>query len=202
MLILAGVAFSHSARFAGALFRKSAEFSDVPFIAATLGTMSKKKSSRRKGKASRAPKPVTSPAMSDVAGQLVTNLVEQVFGASEPVAQLAEHRQHPRIALEAEIDLASESHFFSGLSGDLSEGGLFVQTYREVGVGSDVAVSFSLPNGQIRAQGTVRWQRVGSDSSPPGVGISFDELTDDEKGLIHAFCAARAPLYYDVEHAS
>ena len=130
---------------------------------------------------------------------LVTALVEQLL--VEPLLA-GDHRHHTRVALEAEIDLASESHFFSGLSGDLSEGGLFVETYRDVQVGSEVAVAFSLPNGAVKAQGTVRWRRLASDSSPPGVGIAFDDLSDEDKGLIHSFCAARAPLYYDVDHAS
>ncbi len=113
-----------------------------------------------------------------------------------------EHRHHVRVSLEAEIDLSSESQFFSGLSGDLSEGGLFVQTYRDVEVGSTVTVAFSLPNGKVETQGTVRWRRDASDSSPPGVGIAFGNLTGEEKALIHAFCTERAPIYYDVDHAS
>lgn len=162
--------------------------------------MSKKK---RKGPKQRSARAVTKPAKAaeTVAVALVTNLVEQVFGVTESRPPSEEHRHHLRVSLEAEIDLTSESHFFSGLSGDLSEGGLFVQTYREVDVGSDVAVAFSLPNGHVHAEGTVRWRRDASDFSPPGVGISFGELSDDEKALIHAFCTKRTPLYYDVDHA-
>src|SRR5262245_4695867 len=37
----------------------------------------------------------------------------------------SDHRAYPRISLAVAIDLESDSHFFSGLSGDVSEGGVF-----------------------------------------------------------------------------
>ncbi len=120
--------------------------------------------------------------------------------AGPPTPRIWEHRTHPRVAIAVEIDLASESHFFSGLSGDVSEGGVFVQTYRDIKVGSEVAVEFGLPGGHVTAHGKVRWHRENSDSSPPGVGISFDDLSEEDRDLIHRFCQARAPLYYDLEH--
>jgi uncharacterized protein (TIGR02266 family) len=107
-------------------------------------------------------------------------------------------RHHPRVALAVEIDLSSGSHFFSGLSGDLSEGGVFVETYRDIPVGSEVALEFDLPNGSVTAHGSVKWHRDHSDSSPPGVGVSFDDLSEEGKEIIVAFCSKRAPLYYDV----
>jgi uncharacterized protein (TIGR02266 family) len=111
-----------------------------------------------------------------------------------------EHRAHARVAVAVAIGLETESHFFAGLSGDISEGGVFVQTYRDLPVGSDVDVLFELPDGQLTAHGRVRWHRANSDSSPPGVGIAFDELADEERRAIQQFCQSRAPLYYDVEH--
>jgi len=111
-----------------------------------------------------------------------------------------EHRAAPRVpvALEVDLHLASDSHFFSGLSGDISEGGLFVSTYRALAIGCPVEVAFSLPGGgQVTAHGEVRWQRVASPGAPPGVGIAFDHLGDDERVLIQRFCSTRPPLYYD-----
>jgi uncharacterized protein (TIGR02266 family) len=120
---------------------------------------------------------------------------------TSPPPRHEEHRAHPRVSLSVAIGLESESHFFSGLSGDISEGGVFVQTYQNLPVGSDVEVHFALPDGELTARGQVRWHRDHSDSSPPGVGIAFEELDDEERGLIQSFCERRAPLYYDVEHA-
>jgi uncharacterized protein (TIGR02266 family) len=112
-----------------------------------------------------------------------------------------DHRAYPRIALAVEIGLETDSHFFSGLSGDVSEGGVFVQTYRDLPLGSEVEIEFALPTGRISTHGTVRWHRDNSDTAPPGLGIKFEDLADDARSLIHEFCEARAPLYYEVEHA-
>jgi hypothetical protein len=45
----------------------------------------------------------------------------------------------------------------------------------------------------------VRWIRLASESAPPGLGISFDELSDEARGLVHEFCQERPPLYYEVD---
>jgi uncharacterized protein (TIGR02266 family) len=110
-----------------------------------------------------------------------------------------ERRAHPRVALETEVTLGSESQFFAGLSGDVSEGGIFISTYRALPVGQAVTISFRLPNGEAHAHGTVRWLRPPSDGTPPGLGIEFDVLTDEERELVREFCKERPPLYYEVE---
>ena len=111
-----------------------------------------------------------------------------------------EHRASTRISLQVELHLASDSHFFSGLSGDISEGGVFVSTYRALAQGSLVDLEFSLPGSEqpLHARGEVRWHRDATPHGPPpGVGISFDELSDDDRKVIHRFCTMRPPLYYD-----
>jgi hypothetical protein len=32
----------------------------------------------------------------------------------------------------------------------------------------------------------------------PGLGVAFDDLSDDARSRIEAFCAERAPWYYDL----
>jgi len=110
-----------------------------------------------------------------------------------------EHRASPRIALTVDIHLSSESHFFSGLSGDISEGGLFVSTYRSLNVGTQVDVEFSLPgiDRLVHARGEVRWIREHSAEQSRGVGIAFEELSEEDREQIHAFCSSRPPLYYE-----
>jgi uncharacterized protein (TIGR02266 family) len=110
-----------------------------------------------------------------------------------------ERRAHARVALEIEVTLGSESQFFAGLSGDVSEGGIFVSTYRQLPIGERVSVSFRLPNGETKATGTVRWIRPASEGAPPGLGISFDEIEGGGAELVHEFCKDRPPLYYEVE---
>jgi uncharacterized protein (TIGR02266 family) len=116
----------------------------------------------------------------------------------QPPPTLEEHRVHTRVAFEVEIDLYSSSHFFSGLSGDVSEGGLFVQTYRPLAVGDRVHVKFDLPAGRVEADGIVRWRRAHSDGLEAGVGVEFEHLSEQDRDVIHSFCEGRAPLYYEL----
>jgi uncharacterized protein (TIGR02266 family) len=120
-------------------------------------------------------------------------------GDVEEVERIEEHRAAPRTSLVVELHMASDSHFFSGLSGDISEGGVFVSTYRDLATGTPVDLEFSLPGSHhvVHAKGEVRWHRSASPDMPPGVGIAFDELPDEDRALIHRFCTLRPPLYYD-----
>lgn len=118
----------------------------------------------------------------------------------EALAAVAEEqRASQRVAVGVDIHLASDSHFFSGLSGDISEGGLFLSTYRSLPVGSAVEIEFSLPGSgtPLHARGEVRWLREHSTGQPQGVGIAFDHLEEDDRERIHRFCTMRPPLYYD-----
>lgn len=114
-----------------------------------------------------------------------------------PVADVDDLRESPRRKLEVNVGIQSDSHFFAGLSGDVSKGGLFVATYAELPLGGKVTLDFELPNGAILVEGTVRWQRVATDNAPPGIGIQFESVPRETMALIERFCKARPPLYYD-----
>jgi uncharacterized protein (TIGR02266 family) len=115
------------------------------------------------------------------------------------VAYAEEQRASDRVAFAVEINLASDSQFFSGLSGDISEGGLFLSTYKTLPVGSAVDLEFSLPSSDepLHARGVVRWLREHSTGQPRGVGIAFDALSEEDRERIHRFCSMRPPLYYE-----
>ena len=114
---------------------------------------------------------------------------------------IEEHRASPRVSLSVDIHLSSDSHFFTGLSGDISEGGIFVSTYRPLAIGNEVELELTLPGSAepFTARGTVRWIREHSADHPRGFGISFDVLADGERERIHDFCARRPPLYYELD---
>jgi uncharacterized protein (TIGR02266 family) len=110
-----------------------------------------------------------------------------------------EQRATARVSLSVEIHLTSDSHFFSGLSGDISEGGIFVSTYRPLALGDVVDLEFSIPGSPlpVRARGEVRWHRPHSSDQPRGVGIAFEALAEGDQKRIHDFCTVRPPLYYE-----
>jgi uncharacterized protein (TIGR02266 family) len=119
--------------------------------------------------------------------------------AEEAPTNLMERRASERIELEVEVSLTSESQFFAGLCGDISTGGLFVQTYSLRPVGTHVLVAFSLPTGEIKAPGVVRWIRRAAAGTEPGLGIAFERLRSSERESIETFCKTRPPLYHDLE---
>jgi uncharacterized protein (TIGR02266 family) len=104
----------------------------------------------------------------------------------EVSADRTERRVSERVAIEVEVSLTSDSQFFAGLSGDISQGGLFAQTHRPVPLGSHVLLAIFLPTGDIVTRGIVRWARPASDSAPPGVGICFETLLSSERAAIEA----------------
>ncbi len=111
-----------------------------------------------------------------------------------------EHRQTAarRVFLEVDIGLASESNFYTGLSQDLSAGGLFVATYDPKPAGTLVSLYFALPGApNVRAEGVVKWTRPASADAPPGMGIAFTTVSDADVAAITAFCTRRSPLYHD-----
>ncbi len=113
---------------------------------------------------------------------------------------VGERRSSTRILLSVNVGLVSESNFYAGLTMDVSRGGLFVATYQRLPVGTDVMLSFVLPDGtSITTAGEVRWIReAGTEDQTPGLGIAFCGLKDGELEAIERFCRSRPPMYVDV----
>jgi uncharacterized protein (TIGR02266 family) len=106
--------------------------------------------------------------------------------------------ESPRVFVEVEIGLTTESHIYTGLSLDVSTGGLFVATYEAASPGTAVSLHFVLPDGfVVNAEGVVRWTREATSDAPPGMGVAFVQISVDALNHIAAFCASRPPLYFD-----
>lgn len=111
-----------------------------------------------------------------------------------------ERRVARRVAIEVDVGVSSESNFFTGFSGDISEGGLFIATYNLLPVGAHVHVSFGVMGREISCDATVCWIREPIDMNlMPGFGVRFDDLSDEDHTAIAKFIAKRAPIFYDDE---
>jgi uncharacterized protein (TIGR02266 family) len=96
------------------------------------------------------------------------------------------------------MGLLSDSHFYSGLSMDVSKGGLFVATYQALPVGTVLRLFFVLPDGTaIEAPGTVRWTRGEEGETPPGMGIAFRKLSEAARRAIDRYCEHRPALFHE-----
>lgn len=109
-------------------------------------------------------------------------------------------RDHARVQLKTNINLGSDSNFFTGFSTDISEGGIFVATVETVPQGTKVDLDFTLPGGRpLKASGVVRWLREPNDHTPdlmPGMGVQFQELQPEVASLISDFVRKREPLFF------
>jgi uncharacterized protein (TIGR02266 family) len=107
----------------------------------------------------------------------------------------------PREQLEANLGATTESNFYVGFSGEISQGGVFVSTYNILPKGSPVRVFITLPgNLSTEVDGHVRFVRDPMDmnaESEPGMGIAFDGLDKEPRELILRFIRKRPPMFYD-----
>jgi uncharacterized protein (TIGR02266 family) len=132
-------------------------------------------------------------------GALLPRMTVSLNTNGTPRAPTADERRiAERSLVEAEISVASDSQFFTGLAGNISTGGVFMATYRLLPIGAPVTLRMALPEGEVLATGTVRWVREASTGATPGLGVAFDgPLGGDTLQRILRFCAIREPLLHD-----
>ncbi|MBI5478149.1 MAG: TIGR02266 family protein, partial [Deltaproteobacteria bacterium] len=119
-------------------------------------------------------------------------------------ATFTQRRAYPRVAVEVEVTFASEHQFYTGLSHDLSEGGLFIATGTRLPPGTLVQLRFAAPGCEapIETLAEVRWARESvSGGLPSGLGVRFLELSEAATAAIARFVKEREPyVYSDVAH--
>jgi uncharacterized protein (TIGR02266 family) len=111
-----------------------------------------------------------------------------------------EKRAHERVRLEVGVTLESDHNFYTGLTSDISEGGLFVATHALWPVGTKVSVRFRLPgvDRPFQVDAEVRWVRDGRFSTlPPGIGLRFDRLPPDALLAVTGFVQGRDTIFYE-----
>lgn len=117
-----------------------------------------------------------------------------------PPADEPERRGAPRAELEVEVGLEGENRFFTGMTGDLSAGGLFVATDTPLMVGTELVLSFVLPDAyRVATDATVTWVRAPRyrpDELPAGMGVRFERLADADRKAIDHFLRDRPPFRY------
>jgi uncharacterized protein (TIGR02266 family) len=103
-----------------------------------------------------------------------------------------ERRRSERAELTVRIDYSTVDEMFSEFTRDINEGGLFIETEKPKTIGTEVTMHFSLPGSEdgIETVGRVVRISAGDAFSPPGMGIEFDELTDDDRVRIDAIVRA------------
>lgn len=113
-----------------------------------------------------------------------------------------ERRTGPRYHVNVEVGLQTESNFYTGLTQDLSGGGIFVATNQIRQVGERITVQLTLP-GQTETfeiVTEVRWVRGTSLSrgiDDPGMGLRFLQMSPGAKIAVNDFLKQRESLFFD-----
>lgn len=132
------------------------------------------------------------------------------FGHDEPPTLIRrrpaplEKRGGARLPIEMDVSVEGAAQRFQATSSDLSSGGMFVVTQRAIPVGTQVMLSFTLPNDtELEVLGVVQWQTCGGFADvggatvrEGGIGLAFFCLAPEVKALLEDFCSARELLYY------
>jgi uncharacterized protein (TIGR02266 family) len=113
----------------------------------------------------------------------------------------ANQRRASRVVMNVEIGIDDHTNFYVGFSENISAGGLFIATYRLMPVGTQIALTFVLPDQYpVFVQAVVRWLRDPIDSTnsetPPGMGVEFCNLGELESERVQAYINMHAPLFF------
>jgi uncharacterized protein (TIGR02266 family) len=124
-----------------------------------------------------------------------------------------DRRLHPRYHLQLAITLRGDNNFSTGITADISTGGVFIATQHILPVGTPVVMQFHLTrfDADITVAGTVRWIREpeatarggyvfgGShfDDVKSGMGVQFHGLSAEDAALIQSFMQVRSPEFFD-----
>lgn len=113
-------------------------------------------------------------------------------------------RAAARTPVVAEVDIASDSNFYTGFTRNISAGGLFIATPDTHPIGSQLFLECRLPefSRPIRCLAVVAWVREYHEGmsyergAVAGMGVKFVGLTDDDATTIAAFQATRESLFF------
>jgi uncharacterized protein (TIGR02266 family) len=117
----------------------------------------------------------------------------------------ADKRTSQRADLEVKVDFDSDHNFYTGLTQNISAGGLFVATHQLRAIGDPVTLKFMLPNSNqpLSVGSKVRWLRENTSlhrhHGPTGMGLQFVDLSPEVSAQIQQFLGNRDSIYYDDE---
>ena len=126
-------------------------------------------------------------------------------GAKAAPNQQQHVRASERFDLEVKVDLESDHNFYTGLTQNISAGGLFIATHHLRRIGDRISLKFQLPgiDKPVQVDTEVRWIRENSAltraDGATGMGVRFINLSPETTTAIQQFLATRDSLYYDDE---
>ncbi|MFW7379398.1 MAG: TIGR02266 family protein [Oligoflexus sp.] len=103
-----------------------------------------------------------------------------------------EDRKSQRIPIQLLVDYKAEGHYLFDFCRDLGTGGVFIETKTPLDHGSEVDLTFTLPDSKetLETKGRVIWvQSVvpGKKDLTPGMGVQFEGFTSEQRKVLEKF---------------
>jgi uncharacterized protein (TIGR02266 family) len=101
-----------------------------------------------------------------------------------------------RVALDTDVHIAGAEYDIWGRSRNVSRGGIFVESERDLPPDSEVQLEFALPEqrDQIAPTAKVVWRRPASRVMPAGLGLQFLKLDREAARRLDEYVYERAAL--------
>jgi len=111
-------------------------------------------------------------------------------GSSEQSGK-KEDRKSQRIPIQLLVDYNAEGHYLFDFCRDLGTGGVFIETKTPLDHGSEVALTFTLPDSKetLETKGRVIWvqSEVPGKELTPGMGVQFEGFTSEQRQVLEKF---------------
>jgi uncharacterized protein (TIGR02266 family) len=141
--------------------KEQPELRDTPVILLTSSELAEDRARAvRAGADDVVPKPITRIALIQAVNR---------FLRSQPLRGLS------RIPVDTPVHIIREADDVWGTLRNLSRGGIFVESDIAMAPDTEVAIEFTLPEGEAALQSTAQviWRRRGSEQEPNGMGLQF-----------------------------
>lgn len=104
-----------------------------------------------------------------------------------------EKREHPRLPVMIPVEYSDLTDFFVDYAVDISRGGMFIATDKDIEPGTKVRIKFSIPGsdagfaatGKVVRRGAAPRDTKAKEVPETGIGIQFDPLPEAGREIIN-----------------
>ena len=112
--------------------------------------------------------------------------------ATEEAADGVEGRVDQRVPIQLLVDYKADGSYLFDFCRDLGTGGVFIQTNKPLPTGSDIDLTFTIPDSKetLNTKGTVIWAQqpvAGRKDLVPGMGVQFSGFSGEQRRLLEGF---------------
>lgn len=97
-----------------------------------------------------------------------------------------------RIPIQLLVDYKADGHYLFDFCKDLGQGGVFIETKKPKKHGSQLELTFTLPDSKetLSTTGRVIWVQqpiANRNDLTPGMGVQFESFSSDERAILQDF---------------